>query len=72
MIYHHHQFKRIFNDERIEAFLQNLLGNDWKTIETQQYTNEAYDNFMVTFCAIYDILLAVKKVKRKIKDLKSP
>ena len=27
---------------------------------------------MVTFCTIYDTLLAVKKAKIKIKDLKSP
>ena len=49
-----YQYKRIINDEKIEAFLQNLYQYDWDTIKTHQDANEAYNNFISTFCTIYD------------------
>ena len=49
-----YQYKRIINDEKIEAFLQNLYQYDWNTIKTYQDGNETYNNFILTFCTIYD------------------
>ena len=35
-----YQYKRIINDEKIEAFLQNLDHYDWNTVKTHQDANE--------------------------------
>ena len=50
-----YQYKKIINDEKVEAFLQNLYQHDWLTIKTHQDANEAYNNFTSTFFTIYDI-----------------
>ena len=50
-----YQYKRTINDEKIEAFLQNLYQYDFDIIKTYQDANEAYNNFISTFCRIYDI-----------------
>ena len=42
-----YQYKRTINDEKIEAFLQNLCQYDWDTIKTHQDANEAYNNFIL-------------------------
>ena len=49
-----YQYKRIINDEKIEASLQNLYHYDWDTINTHQDANEAYKNLILAFCTIYD------------------
>ena len=36
-----YQYKRTINDEKIDAFLQNLHHYDWDTIKTNQDANEA-------------------------------
>ena len=64
--------ERIINDEKIEAFLQNLYQYDWDTIKTHQDANEAYNNFILSFCTIYDNFFPVNKMKIKTKDLESP
>ena len=67
-----YQYKRTINDKKIEAFLQNLYQYDWDTIKTHQDANEAYNNFISTFCTIYDIFFPMNKIKIKTKDLESP
>ena len=47
------QHKRTINDEKIEAFLQNVYEYDWNTIKTHQDANKVYNNFISTFCTIY-------------------
>ena len=58
-----YQYKRIINDEKIEAFLQNLYQYDWDTTKTDQNANEGYNNFILTFCTIYDIFFPWIKLK---------
>ena len=53
------------------AFLQNLYQNDWDTIKTHQDVNEAYNNFILTFCIICDTFFPMNKMKIKTKDLES-
>ena len=48
-----YQYKRTINDEKIEAFLQNLYQYDWDTIKTHQDANQACNNFISTFCTIF-------------------
>ena len=67
-----YQYKRTINDKKIEAFLQNLYQYDWDTIKTDQDANEAYNNFIATFCTIYDTFFPMNKMKIKTKDLESP
>ena len=67
-----YQYKRTINDKKIEAFLQNLYQYDWDTIKTHQDANEAYNNFISTFCTIYDTFFPMNKMKIKTKDLESP
>ena len=67
-----YQYKIIINDEKIESFLQNLYQCDWDTIKTHQDANEAYNNFILTFCTIYDTFFRMNKMKIKTKDLESP
>ena len=57
---------------KIEVFLHNLYQYDWDTIKTHQDTNEAYNNFILTFCTIYDTFFVMNKMKMKTKDLESP
>ena len=57
---------------KIEAFLQNLDQYDWDTIKTHQDANEASNNFISTFCTIYDTFFPMNKKKIKTKDLESP
>ena len=45
---------------------------DWDTIKTHQDANEAYNNFISTFCTIYDTFFPMNKMKIKTKDLESP
>ena len=45
---------------------------DWDTIKTHQDANEAYNNFISTFCTIYDTFFPMNKMKIKTKDLGSP
>ena len=66
-----YQYKRIINDEKTEAFLQNLYQYDRNTIKTHQDANEAYNNFILTFCTIYDTFFPMNKMKIKTKDLES-
>ena len=49
------------------AFLQNLYQYDWDTIKTQD-VNEAYNNFILTFCNTF---FPMNKMKIKTKDLES-
>ena len=51
------------------AFLQNLYRYDWDTMKLHQDANEAYNNFILTFCTIYDTFLPMNKMKIKTKDL---
>ena len=67
-----YQYKRTINEKKIEAFLQNLYQCDWDTIKTDQDANEAYNNFISTFCTIYDTFFPINKMKIKTKDLESP
>ena len=67
-----YQYKRTINDEKIEAFLQNLCQYDWDTIKTHLHANEAYNNFISTFCTIYDTFFPTNAMKIKTKDLESP
>ena len=67
-----YQYKRILNDEKIESFLQNLYRYDWDTIKTHQDTNEAYNNFILTFSTIDDTFFSYEEKKIKNKDLESP
>ena len=67
-----YQYKKIINDEKVEAFLQNLYQHDWLTIKTHQDANEAYNNFILTFCTIYNTFFRMNKMKIKTKDLESP
>ena len=53
------------------AFLQNLYRYDWDTMKLHQDANEAYNNFILTFCTIYDTFLPMNKMKIKTKDLES-
>ena len=53
------------------AFLQNLYQYDWDTIKTHQDTNEAYNNFILTFCTICDTFFPMNKMKIKTKNLES-
>ena len=55
-----YQYKRIINDEKNEAFLQNLCQYDWDTIKTYQDANEAYNNFILTSCTIFDTFSLIK------------
>ena len=61
-----YQYKRIINDERNEPFLQNLCKYGRDTIKTHQDTNEAYNNFILTFYTI------TYKIKIKSKNLERP
>ena len=63
-----YQYKRIINDEKIKAFLQNLYQYDWDTIKTHQDTNEAYNNSILIFCNIYDTFFPMNKIKIKTKN----
>ena len=67
-----YQYKRTINDKKIEAFLQNLYQYDWDTIKTHQDANEVYNNFLSTFCTIYDTFFPMNKMKIKTKNLESP
>ena len=67
-----YQYKRILNDEKIESFLQNLYRYDWDTIKTHQDTNEAYNNFILTFSTIDDTFFSYEEKKIKNKDSESP
>ena len=58
--------------KKIEVFLQNLYQYDWDTIKTHQDSNEVYNNFISTFCTIYDTFFPMNKLKIKTKDLESP
>ena len=64
-----YQYKKIINDEKVEAFLQNLYQHDWLTIKTHQDANEAYNNFTSTFFTIYDSFFPMNKMIIKTKDL---
>ena len=55
--------------KKTEAFLQNLYQYDWYTIKTHQDANEAYKNFISTFCTIYNTFFSMKKLKLKTEDL---
>ena len=57
---------------KIKVFLHNLYQYGWDTIKTHQDTNEAYNNFILTFCTIYDTFFVMNKMKMKTKDLESP
>ena len=46
--------------------------NDWDTIKTHQDAKEAYNNFISTFCTIYDTFFPMNKMKIKTKDFQSP
>ena len=44
--------QRNINDEKIEAFPQNLYQYVGNTVKTHQDANETYNNFILTFCTI--------------------
>ena len=67
-----YQYKKTINDKTIEAFLQNLYQYDWDTTENHLDANEGYNNFMSTFCTIYDTFFPMNKMKIKTKGLESP
>ena len=67
-----YQYKRIINNEQIEAFLQNLYQYDLNTIKPHQDTNETCNNLILTFWAISDTFFTMNKVKIKTKDLEYP
>ena len=67
-----YQYKRTLNDKKTEVFLQNLYQYDWDTIKTHQDANEAYKNFISTFCTISDTFFSMKKLKIKTEDLEGP
>ena len=43
-------------------------------IKTPQEANEAYNNFILTFCdaTLYDTMIPINNMKIKIKDLENP
>ena len=58
--------------KKIEDFLQNRHQYDWDTIKTHQDANEAYNNFISTFCTTCDTFFSMDKMKIKTIDLESP
>ena len=64
-------YKRIINDETIEAFTQNLYENNLKDIKSIRNPNDAYSIFLEKFRTMYD-KHSLKKIKLKTKHLKSP
>ena len=65
-------YKRIINDEAIEAFTQNHYENNLNDIESIRNPNDACSIFLEKFRTRYDKHVPLKKVKVKTKDLKSP
>ena len=65
-------YKRIINDETIEAFTQNLYENSLNDIEGIRNANNAYSIFLEKFRTMYDKHFPYKKIKLKTKHLKSP
>ena len=59
------------DDEKIEAFLQNLYQFDWDAIKTHQDANEASNNFILTLCTIYDTFFPMNEMKIETKYLES-
>ena len=60
-----YRYKSIINDEKIEAFLQNLYQYDWNIIEIHQDTNKAFDNFIVIYSVQFMALFFFEKNKNK-------
>ena len=65
-------YKRIINDETIEAFTQNLYENNLNDIESIRNPDDAYSIFLEKFRTMCDKHFPLKKIKLKTKDLKSP
>ena len=65
-------YKRVTNNETIEAFTQNLYENSLNDIESICNANDAYGIFLGKFRTMYDKHFPLKKIKLKTKDLKSP
>ena len=65
-------YKRIINDETIEAFTQSLYENNFNDTENIGNSNDVYSIFPEKFCTMYERHFALKKIKLKNKDLKSP
>ena len=65
-------YKRIINDETVEAFTQNLYENNLNDVESIRNPNDAYRIFLENFRTMYDKHFPLKTIKLKTKDLKSP
>ena len=65
-------YKKIINDETIEAFTQNLYENNLNDVESIRNPNDAYRIFLEQFRTMYDKHFPLKTIKLKTKDLKSP
>ena len=56
-------YKRIINDETIEAFTQNLYENNLNDIESICNPNDAYSIFLEKIRTMYDKHFPLKKIK---------
>ena len=65
-------FKRIINDNRINAFKTELQKLDWKLVMESQDPNESYNIFLCLFSKLYDEIFPTTEVKIKTKSLLSP
>ena len=64
-------YKRVINDEAIEASTQNRYQNNLNDIESIRNPNDACSIFLEKFRTRYDKHFPLKKVELKTKDLKS-
>ena len=65
-------YKRVINDETMEASTQNLYESSLNDIESIPNANKAYSIFLEKFRTMYNKHFPLKKIKLKTKDLKSP
>ena len=66
-------YKRIINDETIEAFIQNLYESSINDIERSIHNaNGTYSIVLEKFRTMYDKHFPLRKIKLKIKHLKIP
>ena len=66
-----YKYKRIINDETIEASTQNLYEKNLNDIESIRNPKDAYSIFIEKFRTMYDKHFPLKNIKLKTKDLKS-
>ena len=66
-----YQYKKPINGEKLKLFLKisiNVTGVPLKPMRMQMKLN----NFISTFCTIYDAFFPMNKMQTKTKDLQSP